>query len=114
MSKSRQSGIAKRRALAELSRRAATSAPSAFLIEARQIVAHLDQSDVDITARLSVPEIVALGRAAKKKGRRGRPAKLDLREAARLRSGGLSFPTIAQRLDPAGWAKSPRKAAENI
>src|ERR1700733_10268787 len=111
MSKARQSEIAKRRALAELSRRAAVAAPSAFLIEARQVVTHLDQIDRDITARLSIPEIVALGRAAKKKGRRGRPSKLKFRKAARLRSDGLSFPTIAQRLDPAGWAKSPRKAA---
>jgi hypothetical protein len=104
-----------RRALAELSRRVAMAGPSAALIEARKIVHNLGPDDREITSRLSIPEILAIGHAASRKSRPGRPSKEDVfREAAQLRSDGLSFTAIAQRLDPVAWAKNPRRSAEKF
>jgi hypothetical protein len=57
--------------LAELSKKYAAAELDP---EARRIVALLDPQDRDITSHLSAPEIAAIGRAAKRTRRPGRPA----------------------------------------
>jgi hypothetical protein len=117
MPKSRPSKKASLTEMAALSRRVAMAAPTPALTEARRIVARLEPEDRDITRVASIPEIVAIARAARKKGPVGRPSKKELfREARSLLDSDpdLEFPQIAKLLDPAGWARNPRKAGESI
>jgi hypothetical protein len=58
--------------LAEASRGVAV-AKQEIVVEARRVVVKLDLNDRDITSNLSIPEIVSVARAAKKKGPVGRP-----------------------------------------